>query len=763
MIEVSVAVTELARFCHRSGDIDHRFTPSPTGIQGIAGHQRLYARRPASYEPEHAVEHQHTEKGLTLTLRGRADGYDAERAMVEEIKTCRVPPNSIPESVTRLHLAQGRLYAAIIAARDNLEQLEVRLTWLNIDSDEEYVLEQSYSAAELAQFLGSTLTQFTHWLHRVAQLKQQRDDSLATLEFPHGDFRPGQRDIAELSYKCIDQGGQLLLEAPTGIGKTAAVLFPALKALATGKHDKVVFATAKTIGRRAAQDTLAQFSDAGYRGSALTLTAKERICLSPGKACHGDDCPYARNYYDKLPQALEAAADQPSLAREDIEALAQQFEVCPYELAMDLLPWVDVIIADVHYLYSLSPLLGNAMAADSQRWSVLLDEAHNLPERARTMYSAKLAKAQLMKVKRDTKGTLSASVNRINRQFLAVQKVDWAEPEFHSSPDLPTTLIQALQDFVGAVSEQMAAVPAFLQQNPLLMDFYFDVLQFLRVAEQWGDDYRLELTRNEGKQSLSIALHCLDPTRLLMERQEKAHAVTAFSGTLSPLPWSRSLLGLKESAVCSRATSPFEKTQLRVALATHVDTRFRAREASMPDLATLIRTWLDQESGNCIVYFPSYRYMEDCMAQMNLNGQPLSGRQTWQQRRESNDMAQQGLLDLLAQSTDVAAFCILGGIFGEAIDLPGDQLSSVVIVGVGMPQVNRDTKEQQAWYDKTRGAGFEYAFLYPGMQKVDQAMGRVVRTMEDKGSALLIDPRYREAQYRELLPQWWDYQRWPGN
>jgi DNA excision repair protein ERCC-2 len=760
LTELTIAVTDLARFCHRSGDIDHRFTPSPTGEQGVAGHQRLYSRRPATYCSEYAVELCHIESDLQLTLRGRADGYDPQQALVEEIKTCRVPPASIPEAVTQLHMAQGRLYAAIIAAQEDVAALEVRLTWFNIDSDEEYSLTESCTRTELAAFLAATLAQFSSWLRVLAQLKRGRDLSLATLDFPHGDFRRGQRELAELTYKCIDQGGQLLLEAPTGIGKTAAVLFPALKALATDKHDAVVFVTSKTVGRRTAEETLLRFSEAGYLGSALSLTARDKICLSPGRACHGDDCPYARNYYDKLPDALQAAINAPALRRQDIESLAQDFEVCPYQLALDLLPWVDVVIADLHYVYSLTATLGSVMVADARRWTVLLDEAHNLPGRARGMYSARLTKAGLMAARALADPVLAKCLARVNRLLLALQKEQWQETEFDSRETLPEDLIRVLREFTAATSEQLVQEPAFLQRAPGLMDFFFDVLQFLRVAEQWGDDYRLELSRGGGRQSLCVTLNCLDPARLLAERQRRSHSLIAFSATLSPLPWTRSSLGLGEEAVCTRATSPFGREQLQVFLASDVDTRFRQRDASMPGLAQLLRQWLQQESGNCIVYFPSYRYMQDCLQTLEAPVQVPLARSVWVQQQEQDDRAREQLLQLLAQRRDVVAFCILGGVFGEGIDLPGEQLCSVVVVGVGMPQVNRDTRQLQAWYQQRYGAGFEYAFLYPGMQKVDQALGRVVRRMQDRGRALLIDPRYRERQYRELLPPWWDYAPW---
>lgn len=766
MTELPVAVADLARFCHRSGDIDHRFTPSPTGVQGIAGHQRLYSRRPASYKSEYALEYRHKDEDVSLLLRGRADGYDPERGIVEEIKTCRVAPDSIPAAVAQLHLAQGRLYAAIIAEQESRSQLEVRVTWFNIDTDEEHSESTHYSGEELSEFLRETLSEFATWLRALGALREARDSSISTLTFPHGEFRDGQRDIAELAYKCVDQGGELLLEAPTGIGKTAAVLFPALKALARDKHDKLIFTTAKTVGRRAAEDTLAHFRAAGFRGSALSLTAKETICLSPGRACHGDDCPYARNYYDKLPAALAAAVERPSMGRDDMEALAREFEVCPYELSLDLLPWVDIVIADVHYVYSLTGTLSARMASDSNRWSVLVDEAHNLPGRARNMYSAELTKAQLMNAKSAAKGGIGKALSRINRLLLALQKKDWMEPEFDSSDTLPQDLTPALQALSAAVSEQLAKQPAYLHQHPAVMDFYFQALQFMRVAEQWLHDYRFEMHRDirkdkgkgTGKQSLRLVLNCLDPARLLRERQQRAHAVTVFSATLTPLPWSRASLGLQEDAVCYRASSPFKKNQLNVSLATHVDTRYRQRDASLPALVDMLSQWLRDTPGNCIVYFPSYAYLDNVLSQLDVNLPTAGSRTLWRQKREGGDAQQRDLLARLAIERNIAAFCILGGVFGEGIDLPGDQLSSVVIIGVGMPQINRDTKQLQAWYEEHYGQGFDYAFTYPGMQKVDQALGRVVRTMEDHGSALLIDPRYREPRYRELLPAWWNYE-----
>ncbi|TGD72600.1 ATP-dependent DNA helicase [Mangrovimicrobium sediminis] len=757
MSEFRIGVRDLAAFCHRSGDIDHRFTPSPTGEQGVEGHQRIYRRRPASYRREYAVSLRHSFEGVELLLQGRADGYDPEQGLVEEIKTCRVEAASIPAHVSQLHLAQARLYAAIIAADAEAPELTVRLTWLNIDSDEEAQLEQRYSAAELADFLELTLQRFSTWLHTLDTLRRQRDESLATLAFPHGEFRPGQRDIAELTYKCIDRGGQLLVEAPTGIGKTAAVLYPALKALGRGKHDALVFVTFRTVGRRAAQDCLHYMREHGLAAGSLSLTAKEAICLSPGSACHGDDCPFARGYYDRLPAALQEAVGSGVLDSERMRAIGESHQVCPYQLAEDLLPWMDIVVADAHYVYSLNAGVGQRFAADGRRWSALVDEAHNLPERARDMYSARLLKADLMRARRTAPAALKRPLDALNRAMLALGKEQWAQPDWDSREQLPERLLNSMGDFVAAVGAALADDARFAPRNPEPMEFFFAVLQWLRVAEQWDVDYRFELARGEGSQGLALTLNCLSPARLLAAAHTRSHALVAFSATLSPQHWTREALGLDPSAVSRRLDSPFAAQQLKVEVETGIDTRYQQRAASLPALAARILAWWRDVPGNCIVYFPAYRYLLDCLAQMRVADPALAGRHLWQQTPGQSAADRQALFELFDERRDVAALCILGGVYGEGIDLPGELLSSVVIVGVGLPQVGREREQLRAWYEARGEDGFDFAYRYPGMQRVAQALGRVVRDSSDHGRALLVDPRYGQAEWRALLPPWWEY------
>lgn len=771
MSELLLTVRELAFFCHRRGDIDHRFTPSPTGTQGIAGHQRIFGRRPASYQREFAVEFRRPAAPFAeapgavtpaLRLRGRADGYDREQGLVEEIKTCRIDPARIPEAVSHLGLAQGRLYAAMIAAQEDLPGLKVRLTWLQIDTDEEYALEQAYTRAELDAFLECSLERYEAWLNLVARRRALRDTSLHSLPFPHSQFRPGQRDLSERVYKCIHQAGRLLLEAPTGIGKTVAVLYPALKALASSRHDTIVFATTRISGRRAAQQAMARFAAAGYAGNALSLMAKEQVCLSPGRACHGDDCPYARGYYDRLPQAMEDALAEPLLDPERLADIARRHQVCPYQLSLDFAPWADVIVADVHHVFSPTANLADRLSEDGRRWTVLLDEAHGLPDRARQMYGSELSKATVIAARREAPQMLKKALDRLNRRLLELQKLDWQQPENHWLDAVPASLTQTLENFSEVLAAALAHDPVLLQSRPALRDSYFAVLQCLRVLEFWGEEFSLELVRTGEPQSLRLLLHCLDPARMLALRQRALHALVAFSATLSPQRWALDSLGLDASTVAWRAPSPFAADQLQVLLATHIDTRYQQRNASLAQLAALLRDWLTAEPGNCLLYFSSYQYLQSCLQLVQMQGWPPA-RLLWVQSRAPQ--GREELLELLQQERNVAAFCVLGGAFGEGIDLPGDQLSSVVVVGVGLPQVNSANERLRELYQRRYGAGFAHAYQYPGLQKVSQAIGRVVRTETDCGKALLVDSRYADPACRALLPPWWSYRDYaaPGS
>jgi len=747
-------VRELAEFCHRSGDIDYRFTPSPSAAEGIAGHQRVQRSRGEDYIPEHPMEARIQCGELSLRVAGRADGYQATPPLLEEIKTCRVEREMIPPAVEAMHWSQLMLYGGLLCHNQDVDSVMLVLTYFHVESGIEWQRREPVGRLPLLEFLQETVASMHKWLLLQRDWQQRRNASLSALDWPFSSFRDSQRSMAETVYKCIATSGSALLEAPTGTGKTAAALFPALKAMGAGKHERIVFATSRTVGRRAAEQGLRQMEQAGAVLRRLSLSAKESICFSPGKACQGDDCAYAAGYYDRLPQALYAAMEQPDLDRPAVEALAREHMVCPYQLAMDLLPWVDVCIGDVHYVYSLQPAVAARYQAGALRWSLLLDEAHNLPDRARNMFSATLAKVALMQARREASGSIRTALNNLNRVLLALDKLPWQEETFDSRETVPLDLPPALSRVVSSVSEALGEDASRLQASPALLQFFFDCLQFQRVLEQWGDDYRFERQRDGSKQGLSLCLRCLDPARLLRQRHAMPGSIAAFSATASPASWMLSELGM-ERAVYQSLPSPFRPSQLKVTLCTALDTRYRAREKTLHAVAARIADWLADNPGNCLVYFSAYSYMEAVLSA----AQPMiHGRDLRVQQRQWDEAARQALLDDLSRQRDIAAFCILGGVFGEGVDLPGEALSSVVIVGAGLPRFNREREVLRHYFQSRHGHGFEFAYMYPGLQKVAQALGRVVRSEQDSGSALLIDSRFADPSYRALLPPWWSYE-----
>jgi DNA excision repair protein ERCC-2 len=754
MAETAVAVRELVAFCHRSGDIDQRFQASPTAADGQRGHREVARRRPADWEAEVALSHRWSDGERTLLLRGRADGVQRDAGLVEEIKTCRVDPARIPEAQSRQHLAQGRLYAAMLAQAEGLPAVTVRLTWYQLDSGDEHTLEQHYEAAELAAFLADSLARYAAWLDTVDALAAERDAGIAALAFPHRDYRVGQRRAAELVYRCLDRGGQLLLEAPTGIGKTLAVLYPALKALATGKHDRLVFCTARHTGRRAAEQTLAQLEDGGLAATRLTLTAKERICFSPGKACRPEACPYAVGYYDKLPAARAEGVALRRLDQPALEALARRHALCPYQLAFDLLPWCDVIIADQHYAFSLGASLGQLALERGERWSLLVDEAHNLPARARDMYSASLNRPLLRAARRAARGRLRRALAAVDGALadLAPLNADAGE-RVRALDRPPDTVSEALEGLVAAAAALLVERPDVLAVPGPLQDAWFAALSYLRVSEEWDGDYRCDLHLDDGGEPAALVLNCLDPGRLLARRHDAGHASVAFSATLAPPSWMGERLGFRPDAVWHRCPSPFAPSQLAVTLEPAIDTRYAARAASRDALVARLLAWAGQHPGNCLVFFPSHRYLADCREAI---GAGLAGRRLWAQPAPGEPPGED-LLALLATARDVLALCVLGSGYSEGIDLPGDQLCSVVVVGPGLPQLSHDTRALEAWFAARGRDGFACACLYPALQRVNQALGRVIRADADRGAALLIDPRFLRAPYRGLLAPHWDY------
>ena len=752
-----VAVRALCDFTARAGDLDHRFTPSPTAQQGIEGHQLIAERRGAGYESELSLHGEVVVAGARLLVSGRADGFDPLAGRLEEVKTYRGSLARMGANQRALHWAQVKVYGALLCRARQLKRVELALVYLEVDSGQETRLSEPASADELEAFFETQCRHYLAWAEQEAAHRRRRDAALLALRFPHADFRCGQRELAEAVYKAVGTGRQLLLQAPTGIGKTLGTLFPMLAAMPRQGLDRVFFLTMKTPGRRLALEalrTLGVVDDAETLPlRVLELVARDSACEHPDKACHGDACPLAQGFYDRLPAARQAAVEHNGvLDRAALRELALAHGICPYYLGQELVRWCDLSVGDVNHYFDSSALLFAATQAQEWRVAVLVDEAHNLVERARGMYSAGLEQQRCNAVHRRAPPALARPLGRVVRQWRellasAAAGQDAEAPQLLEM--LPGGLIQALQQAVSAVGDYLAEHPSGDLDE--LQAFMFEALALCRLAESFGDHSICTLTRH-GRGRASLVLRNLIPADFLAPRLAVSHATVLFSATLSPAGYYRDLLGLGEDAVWWEVGSPFSGTQLEVRLARHLSTRWRDRDASLDALVTVIAEQYYRAPGNYLAFFSSFAYLEAALTRL---AREHPGVPTRSQRRGMGETARQDFVDDFVEGSRGIGFAVLGGAFAEGIDLPGERLVGAFIATLGMPPISAENEILKARLDARFGHGFDYAYRYPGLTKVVQAAGRVIRGPDDRGVVVLLDERFAEPRNQALLPAWW--------
>ncbi len=743
-----VAVRALCEFTAKEGDLDLRFTPSPTALEGMAGHATVTGRRAESYEREVTLEGAY----LDLLVRGRADGYDPERNRLEEIKTHRGDLARQPANHRQLHWAQAKIYGALLCASRGLESLNVALVYFDVGSQKETVLAEAFSAVELQAFFEAQCQRFIAWAEQELAHRQARDQALTTLKFPYGEFRRGQRQLAEAVYKAACTGTHLMAQAPTGIGKTLATLFPQLKAFPGQQMDKLFFLAAKTSGRQLALDALASLTMPAMPLRVLELTARDKACEHPDKACHGESCPLARGFYDRLPAARAEAITRPALDRAALRDVALAHEVCPYYLGQELARWVDVVVGDYNYYFDLSALLYSLTLANQWRVSVLVDEAHNLLERGRSMYTAELDLRSFKGLRKVAPNNIKKHIERILRCWSELHSAQIAT--YQVQPELPHKLIGALQQAISAITDHLAEQPAGV--DPALLNAYFDAMHFCRLAELFGSHSLFDCTLLPQRASLGrssvVCIRNVLPAPFLGPRMLEARSCVLFSATLSPRQFYADTLGLPRNQVWIDVESPFRAEQLEVRLARHISTRYQDRMASLQTIVDLLAQQYQQRPGNYLAFFSSFEYLQQVTTLLASKYPALP---FWEQTRGMHEAARS---DFLARFTDESrgiGFAVLGGAFSEGIDLPGDRLIGAFIATLGLPQVNSVNEQMKARMDQLFGTGYDYTYLYPGLQKVVQAAGRVIRTTDDRGIVHLLDDRFARPQVRSLLPSWW--------
>ena len=781
MASIHLPIRQLVEFLLRTGSIDSRFAGFDRANEGARIHRKLQKAAGEGYQAEVFLSAEREACGIAFTLEGRADGIFTDEngtVTIDEIKTTTVPYEEITEELNPCHWAQGMVYAAIFSSQQGLDALAVRLTYYQVDTDQIQRFTRQFTQQQLEQFLQQLLTQYAPWAQQQLDWDTRRSQSLAALQFPFAEYRPGQRALAGEVYracragKSADRKGgtRVFCQAPTGIGKTMSALFPALKAMGEGCGAKLFYLTARNTTQAAAEDAVARLRTAqpGLALRSVTLTAKEKACLHPDAeghpACLPEVCPFANGYYDRRKDALAALLDgSGSFSRAALADTARQFSVCPFELGLDSSLWSDVIIGDYNYLFD--PVVHLVRFFESAGdYIFLVDEAHNLPGRAREMHSAALTKTSFYEAKKllgKGKSSLKNALTKVNDVFIEWRHRAEEETAARDGRFGKTFFLkERSEEFDHLLNRLCEPLEAWLddhrepdETHTALLQLYFDVRAWLRVADTFDDHFVLQITASGSE--VRAAQLCLDPSAFLADSFALGRAAVLFSATLAPASYYKDLCGVPEArAVALR--SPFPAGNQGLFCIGNVSTRYKDRDASLAIVAESLATMVRARCGNYLAFFPSYAYMEQAYAQFKEHCPEINC------IKQENAMDEQQKAAFLAQfvpgpSQTLLGFAVMGGVFGEGVDLTGDRLIGVGIVGPGLPQVGPRQEQLRDYFEQTRGSGFDYAYRYPGMNKVLQAAGRVIRTPRDKGVVLLIDSRFAMPDYRRLMPPHWSH------
>ena len=757
--EIRISVRSLVEFILRSGDLDSRrgAMDKEAMQKGSRLHRKIQRQMGGNYRPEVPLKYDIEYEDVVLRIEGRADGIFTEdgKTCIDEIKGVYRKVETL-ESAVPVHRAQAMCYAFITADQENLEEIDVQMTYANLDTEEIRRFRETLTRTFLKNWFQDLVDQYHKWVSYRQLWKEKRDASMKKLEFPFS-YRKGQREMVTGVYHAVSSKKQIFVQAPTGVGKTMSSVFPAVRAVGEGKGEMIFYLTAKTITRTVAQDAFEILRQRGLLFQTVTITAKEKLCCCEKPECTPEKCPYAKGHFDRVNEAVyELWTSEQFFSREKIIAQAEKFKVCPFEMCLDLSLWVDGVICDYNYVFDPNVHLKRFFGENvSGEYIFLIDEAHNLVERGREMYSASLAREDIVEVRKFIKPyspKLYRVLGRVAKQLLELKKESDPCLVMENTGTLPLTLLQ-----VQGEMDRLLEEPPSQEVVDGILELYFDIRDFLNISELTDENYVIYGAAGEdGK--YRVHLYCVNPAANLQEYLSKGRSAVFFSATLIPMQYYRSLLSTREDDYGIYVRSPFDQKNRRILICADVSSRYTRRGyGEYRKIAEYIARMAWQKKGNYMVFFPSYRLMEDvfqvyeeefssdwvrCICQTS----SMNEREREEFLEEFKDQKEETLL----------GFCIMGGIFSEGIDLMGDRLIGAAIIGTGLPQVSLERELLKQYYDKRGECGFDHAYRYPGMNKVLQAAGRVIRTREDKGTILLMDERFLNTDYRMLFPAEWE-------
>ncbi len=759
--QVRISVRALVEFVLRSGDIDNRRSGAAQKDAMAAGtriHKKIQKRMGGNYRAEVPLKYTalDEEEDIELLVEGRADGIFEEDGIVtiDEIKGVYMDLERLTEPVA-VHMAQAMCYGYFYCCDRDLDGVRIQLTYCNLETEEIRRFHEDRSKKELEVWFCSVIHEYFKWARYLCHHELQRNQSINGLEFPFP-YREGQRDLAVAVYKTISRKKRLFIQAPTGIGKTLSTIFPAVQAMGAGKASKVFYLTAKTITRTVAEEAFRILRSRGLVFTAVTITAKEKLCPMEKAECNPEACPYAKGHFDRVNEAVfDILHLEQEMDRETVLRYAEKYRVCPFEFCLDISSWTDGIICDYNYVFDPNVRLKRYFAdGASGDYLFLVDEAHNLVSRAREMYSASVYKEDFLEVKRIIKGKsprLERQLDRCNKLLLSMKREggDWQLLE-----DV-TGLAAGIMTAFSYMETFMEGFPEFPERETVL-DFYFCLRDFLNVYEELDGHYRIyEENREDG--SFLVRLFCVDPSRLLSRCMDQGASTILFSATLLPVRYYKTLLSGNQEDYAVYVNSPFPEENRLLMVAEDVSSRYTRRSPSeYRKVADYIRIVTQSRPGNYMVFFPSYQYMGEI--EEILEEEPLKADLLVQGQGMGEAEKAEFLEEFEKErSHSLAAFCVMGGVFSEGIDLKEERLIGVIVVGTGLPMVCVEQEVLKGYFDETEEKGFDFSYQYPGMNKVLQAAGRVIRTPEDRGVILLLDDRFLRRDHLELFPREWEH------
>jgi len=753
-----IGVRELVEFVFLSGDLVlDKFSSRKQSREGQKAHLRIQKNRPDNYTPEVPVNGTFQNDGLELKIVGRLDGLFSfpGRYIIDEIKTIRSDPEDVIKMENIRHWAQAKIYGHLFSVEHHLKQVDIQLTYVNLKNRDMKETRKTFSAEELETYCQDVINVFFDWLLRIENWRTNRDLSIEKLQFPFSNYRKGQKEMAVQVYKTISSGKQLLMQAPTGIGKTVGVLYAAVKTFPRLENPLIFYLTARTTGKEAAEKAIRLMQKKGLSFKYLELTAKEKLCFYDELRCNPEECPYAKGYYDRLKNGIVEIFNYDDFSRRRIKDLALKHNLCPFEFSLALSIWVDCIICDYNYVFDPKIRLRRFFSDDrtsSRELLIMVDEAHNLIDRSRDMFSAGLQKKRFLTIRRPFKTrlpTIYKQMGKLNRECLKIWHL--LNSEDIAEKVLPDNLINELKVFLKLTENWLVKnIKISFRQD--LLDLYFDVSSFLRISELYEDNF-LTYYQKKGR-NLFLKLLCLDPAPNLKQVLEFCYSIIFFSATITPLKYFKELFGCNHSAAVKVYSSPFPRENLLILLNDNISTYYRDRKDTIVELGDIVVTFVLQKKGNYLIYLPSYKYLDLLVNTIN---DKLKKMDVIIQQPGSSEQERKDFLARFSHEhkRSLVGFAVMGGVYGEGIDLVGERLEGAVIVGVGLPGLSFERDLIRDYFNRSNN-GFDYAYKYPGMIRVLQAAGRVIRSELDKGVVLMIDKRFGQPSYERLLIKEWN-------